>query len=244
MPKICNYRNYNYQKEYWEKVDRRYEHAIETATLKKLLEKIPPIKKLIDIGCGFGRLYPVYQHKAEKIILFDYCQELLDSAKNTIGNKKNIEFIQGNAYEMPFKNNTIDLGISIRTLHHFIEPEKFIKEVKRILKPGGYFIFEIPNKRNFKQILKFLFLQAKTNPFDEKKYFLNEVFVNYHPNLIKRILKENGFTINQTLNTSFLRIGFVKKFVPLPILMKFELFLQKYFSFLNLSPSIYVLCNI
>ena len=241
--KVCDYSHYNYKKEYWQNIDRRYEQLIETRTLQKLLKLIPNVNTLMDLGCGFGRLFPCYEHKAENFILADYCKDLLKEARETIKSNKHILFLNANAYELPLVDQEVDLIISIRTLHHFIQPQDLIKEVSRVLKTNGYFIFEIPNKRNLKQILKFCIKKSKTNPFSEDIYFLNEVFVNFHPKLIKRYLAENGLIIKKSLNTSFFRISLFKKIVPLPVLVMLDAACQKLFSFLNLSPSIYLLCQ-
>lgn len=243
-PKISDYANYNYQEEYWKKVDRRYENTVEQKTLQLLLRKIPKtIQNIIDIGCGFGRLFPAYSPFAKSIILFDYSQDLLNQAKASIKTKKSVQFIQGNAYEMPFPDAAVDCAVTIRTLHHFVDTAAFLQEVHRIVKPGGYFIFEVPNKRHIVQIMRYFLKKTEISPFTLEPHVLSETFLNYHPEYIHALLKRIGFTVICSTNTSFFRHPIFKKVIPYIILVWSDRLFQILFSWLNLTPSIYLLCQ-
>lgn len=244
QPSISDYTHYQYREEYWEKTDRRYENAIEHVTLQKFLQKIPsPISSLLDLGCGFGRLFPAYQDYADEFILFDYSQELLDDAQKRIQTSKKIQFIQGNAYELPFLSGSIDCVVTIRTLHHFVDIDQLLNQVSRVLKPHGYFILEIPNKRHVVSILRYLLRRDLHNPFSLEPHVLGKTFLNFHPRYMMNLLEKNGFQMIYARNTSFFRHPLIKKWIPYPILVKMDLVFQELFSFLNLTPSIYLLCQ-
>lgn len=91
--------------------------------------------KILEIGCGPGALagalhrwYP----KAE-VTAVDRDSEFLRFARE---HEKGIEFIEGDATDLPFADNTFDVTIS-NTVSEHIEPAKFYGEQHRVLKPGG-----------------------------------------------------------------------------------------------------------
>ncbi len=238
---ICNYAGYDYKTDYWIKVDRSYENECEQYTVSKLINKCQNRHKIIDIGCGFGRLFPSYQPYTDSQILCDYAQHLLDQAEKELKNTENTTFIQGNMYELPIDDTSCTIALSIRTLHHLNRPKVFFKQLNRILTPNGHAILEIPNKRNFLTILRFIIGRSSFNPFTKAPHKLGDTFINFHPKQIINDLKENGFKCICTKNTNFLRHPIIKKLLPLKIMIKIDKFLQSTISFMNLSPSIIVL---
>ena len=56
-----------------------------------------------------------------------------------------IEFITGDIYKLPFKDETFDLVYSMFVIEHVTEPEKVLVEAIRVLKNGGFFILGAPN---------------------------------------------------------------------------------------------------
>ena len=240
---ICDYAGYDYKKEFWEKVDRSYEDHCEKDTLIKLIKKIPAKPQVImDAGCGFGRLFDTYAPFGSEFILLDYAQHLLEQAMIEIKHP-NVRFIQGNLLDLPLDSKTVDLVLTVRTLHHLQKPELFFKGVHRLLKSDGYFIFEIPNKRHMVNIVRFIFGKMEQNPFSKEPLLLKETFINYHPETILALLDQEGFVKEASLNTSFFRSGLLKRNMPLSLLCKLDTLCQRLFSWANLTPSIYVLAR-
>ena len=78
---LSDYTGYDYRKDFWQRSDRRYEDLLERDTIARFLDRyLPENASLMDLGCGFGRLTPVYVQRATSIVLFDYAQNLLDQA--------------------------------------------------------------------------------------------------------------------------------------------------------------------
>ncbi len=243
MTPICDYAGYDYKKEFWEKVNRLYEDQCERKTLVKLIKKTsPPVQTLMDAGCGFGRLFDTYEPYSKNFILLDYAEHLLEQAMQTHKNE-NIRFIQGNLLDLPLKPETVDLILTVRTLHHLQNPLQFFKEVNRVLTKEGYFIFEIPNKRHALNILRFITGKTAHNPWSKTPLVLKETFLNYHPDTLYTLLKSAGFKKVHSLNTSFFRSSFLKKHLPTSFLVSLDLLFQSLFSWTNLTPSIYVLAQ-
>lgn len=239
---------FDYQK-YWQ--GREYENEVEKSTLKKILLSIRPKDSLLDIGGGFGRLVPIYAPIFKKCVLVDPSEKLLSYSKKLKKNYPNFEVKKGIVENLPFKNDSFQVAICIRVFHHLKNPQKAIKEIKRVLKPKGFLILEFANKIRFKNILKaifsldfnFFFNHLPLNISSNK----NIPFVSYHPNQIKTLLLANGFEIKKIISVSNFRLPLIKKIVPLKVLLKLEeifSFLSSFLPFLSFfGPSVFILAQ-
>lgn len=116
----------------------------------KLCEKgysylIDEVKKeqfhsLLDVGCGTGNTITLLneQFSNKEYTGMDLSENMIKVAENK--KIKNATFIQGDAENMPFKNNQFDVIVCKESFHHYPNVEKFFKECYRILKPGGRLI--------------------------------------------------------------------------------------------------------
>jgi ubiquinone/menaquinone biosynthesis C-methylase UbiE len=97
-------------------------------------------KKVLDIGTGPGtiplhlaRLYPGL-HFLGLDISFEMLKKALNH-KERMGSSMPLTAAEGES--LPFKNNSIDIVISLFSLHHMDNPGKLFREVDRVLKPEG-----------------------------------------------------------------------------------------------------------
>lgn len=235
---------------YWK--GRDYEHKSEIHAISEFLESIKKIKTVVEIGGGFGRLVQTYAFRAKKTIITDPSSQLLKIAKDSTSNIKNISFIHSKAENLKgkIKTNTIDLVLMVRVLHHIRKPEKVFSEISRILKSGGYFILEYPNKAhfkaNFRELMKGditysmdIFKVDKTSKRNKKKGSLP--FYNYHPDNISDLLKSHDFEVISRRSVSNIRSTFLKRIFSVEFLFGLEKLLQIPFSYLNFGPSMFVL---
>lgn len=240
---VANYDDpsFNY-KQYWQK--RRYEHLAEELVLKKFFKLIPQRNSLIDIGGGFGRLTPVYAPLFKKTLLIDPSERLLKEARKLTEKYFRFKTTKGIVCKLPCKNASFDVALMIRAIHHLSSPETAFKEVRRILKPNGCFIFEFANKLHFKACLKAL-LKLNLRFFTDLKPAEKSekiVFLNFHPREIKRLLAKNGFKIIKSASVSNFRSAFLKKIFPLKILLFLENWAQKTLPY-TFGPSIFLLAR-
>lgn len=98
-------------------------------------------KHILEVGSGRGG---GAKHIAENLhpALYtgmDIAQEAVNfaNANNTLAHLK---FIQGSAESIPLKDNSIDVVLNVESCHAYGSVEKFLSEVNRVLKPGGYLL--------------------------------------------------------------------------------------------------------
>jgi 2-polyprenyl-6-hydroxyphenyl methylase/3-demethylubiquinone-9 3-methyltransferase len=237
---LSDYTGYDYRRDFWQRSDRRYEDLLERETLARLLTRyMPELASLMDLGCGFGRLTPVYAQRAAHIVLFDYAQNLLDQAKETWGSQSHFRFVQGDArVQAGIEDLSLDVVMSIRTLHHLPDYGRVFAQVFRVLRPGGVFIFEIPNKRHVINMLRFA-LGRQQNPFTAEPLQLGDAFFNYHPCEVLAALESAGFVVAEKVSISFFRSALLKRFVSPAVLVKMDRVLQHLLGWAWLTPSVY-----
>jgi ubiquinone/menaquinone biosynthesis C-methylase UbiE len=102
-----------------------------------------PGERVLDLGCGNGRWFPLFQEKKVDYIGIDNSEELIEIAKDKYPQGR---FQKADALSLPFSNNSFDKVYSIAVLHHIPSREfrlQFLKEVKRVLKPEGTLVLTV-----------------------------------------------------------------------------------------------------
>jgi len=101
---------------------------------------------VLEMGCGTGRL--LYHLVSNNFDLYgiDMSSGMLAVAKERLaGAERKISLQESNATETPFEAATFDAIYSILVVNLIPEYEKMFKEAARLIKPGGIFVFNIPN---------------------------------------------------------------------------------------------------
>jgi ubiquinone/menaquinone biosynthesis C-methylase UbiE len=99
----------------------------------------PPPTQVLDVGCGTGRLLRAARTRWPEthLIGVDPAQGMVDEAQRLT---PGATILRGLAEELPLPDAGIDLAFSTISSHHWRDPAKGIKEIARVLRPGGHFI--------------------------------------------------------------------------------------------------------
>ncbi len=117
---------------------------IEKKLFLKYLSQIHA-QHVIEIGAGTGHWTQFLAQKGHCVTACDISTEMLKvaSAKNI----PNATFLTSDATSLPFPDNSADAVIAVTSIE-FVKPwEKAFEEIKRILKPGGYFLIGALNRK-------------------------------------------------------------------------------------------------
>lgn len=238
-PGICDYEGSNYRTEFWEGQGRDYEDHVERIALKKLLPAHG--KHLLEIGAGFGRLTNEYVEKYEKIVLLDYSFSQLEYAREHLGDSDKFTYVAADAYQLPFRPAKFDGVSMIRTIHHMSNVNAVLRQIANVLSPGGTFILEHANKRNMKAIARYALRRQPWSPYSHEPHEFVELNFVFHPHYMRDMLALNGFDIQMRMPVSFFRVGSLKKWMPLNLMIKADALLQHTGAFI--SPSIFIKAN-
>ena len=95
--------------------------------------------EVLDVGCGTGKLLrraAIYWPEAQ-LIGVDPANGMIEMAKRLT---PNATFFTGMAEVLPLQDNSVDLVMSTTSFHHWQDQAAGIREIARVLRPGGYFI--------------------------------------------------------------------------------------------------------
>ncbi len=101
--------------------------------------KLKPDFVAADLGCGSGYFTVPLSRKVEKVYGIDVQREMLNFLEDKIKKQKirNIEPLLSKPDEIPLEDESVDLVISVNTLHEFGARAKMIREMMRVVKKGG-----------------------------------------------------------------------------------------------------------
>lgn len=115
----------------------------------KMLEylDIRPGDIVLDMGCGEGFYSMIFNNLYDcTVYAVDYDPEILSLAHKWLDGKKGVFVEQGDIKKLRFQDNFFDKIICTEVLEHIDEDYVAIKELYRVLKPGGTIAITVPNK--------------------------------------------------------------------------------------------------
>jgi uncharacterized protein YbaR (Trm112 family) len=128
----------------------------------------------------------------------------------------------------------------IRTLHHMADAPLALKQVEEALCGQAVFILEYANKRNLKSIFRYLLGQQKWSPFSLEAVEFVKLNFDFHPKTVQAWLAAFGFHIEKQRTVSHLRLGLLKKILPLKLMVWLDSVLQPTGSLFQLTPSVFL----
>lgn len=182
------YENADYRS-FWLGVQQKKLDELEQILVKRMLHL--PAKRLIDLGCGYGRLLDCYQSQCEEIILLDSSASLLQQAYQR--SSGHIICIRSSILQTPFIDAIFDQVLMVRVFHHLPDSKAAVSELSRILTDGGNLLISYCNKKNLERIARWLIGKNPYNPFRYETSWVWEVFFMHHPHYVHDLLKESGF---------------------------------------------------
>jgi ubiquinone/menaquinone biosynthesis C-methylase UbiE len=95
--------------------------------------------KVLDLGCGAGHASFATAPFAREVVAFDLTAGMLEVTAAAAKERgfSNISTTQGSVAELPFHSQQFDFVMSRYSAHHWKDVPQALREVKRVLKPGG-----------------------------------------------------------------------------------------------------------
>ncbi len=141
-------------KKYFNKVANKWDlmrQAFFSDSLREKALKVAKVKdgeKAADIGAGTGFMTKILLEKNLSVIAIDQSEEMISILKQKFGENNKTEFVSGNAEQMNIPDNYVEYAFANMYLHHVEDPMVAIKEMTRILKPGGKLIITDLDEHN------------------------------------------------------------------------------------------------
>lgn len=153
---------------------------------------------IVDLGVGPGLLSIEILKRSPnvQVLGIDPSIEMINHVKKTIKND-NFNVKLGMAENIPCDSNEVDVVVSRFTLTYWDNPSKGIKEIYRILKPSGLFVFEVLNKDFSKWRLFFIKLKMHLKSAESNviKYHMDAYKTAFSFKEVEKIFNNSKFEI-------------------------------------------------
>lgn len=185
-----------------------------THDFKALKKYANPGEKILDLGCGSGRLSDLFANTQYEYMGADNCSAFIEWAK---ANHPDKEFrLLENDLTLPFRNGAFDVVYSLAVLHH-IPSEKYrvayLKEIKKVLNKDGRLVITVWNLWTNKKANRRIFKANILKTFGLSKMDYNDFFLPFHEtqkhlvvarylhaftkNELKGLLEKAGFALTE-----------------------------------------------
>ena len=191
-----------------------------------LTNLLRPRDRILEIGCGIGSVVFELSRKGHDVRGIDISGEAIEYGRKKYGD---IRLEVQAAEALPYADESFDAVLSFDLFEHIAAIDRHISEVSRVLRPGGYYLFQTPNKYS--------------NVIYETVWTRSFAWRRYHPSLhspgqLRRRLARHGFQIRfvkmNPINEFTLRklqklgpIGYVLRHVDfrrLPLMLQTNLY--------------------
>jgi SAM-dependent methyltransferase len=177
--------------EWWQKARRELIPKVRFDVIQRHLKSLKP--RFLEIGCGPG--YGLEEAKRRNWQI--YGQDVTDVFAKKIKEKLGVEIYVGELEQANFKEKFFDVVYLDSVIEHVSEPAKFLKEIRRIVKPDGLIYIVTPNVdaliNRFRDLIFKILRMNKTSrlsPF-ESPYHIGG-FTEYS---FKLMCRKNGFGV-------------------------------------------------
>jgi ubiquinone/menaquinone biosynthesis C-methylase UbiE len=97
--------------------------------------------RALEVACGPGHITAMMADTGATVTGVDLVPAMIETARRL---HPGIEFIEANAEQLPFADDAFDVVLVNFAIHHFARPDVVCTEIRRVLKPGGQFVFAGP----------------------------------------------------------------------------------------------------
>ena len=144
---------------------------------------IPAGAKVLDCGAGTGELSLAASDNADSVLCTDLSKNMLKQAQRkarALGTD-NIEFAARNIFDLQDPDDTYDVVIAGNVLHLLTNPQGAVKEMYRVLKPGGKLLLPTFTNKNSARLLIGIYKKLGFDPA-----------ASYSPSEYKKMLEDCG----------------------------------------------------
>jgi len=156
----------------------------------KSFSKLKPNKKILEVGCGQGigeKIITKNFHPSEYYGI-DLDEKMIKRAQKRKSSKR--FFQTADVTNLPFDDASFDAVFDFGIIHHVPNWKDSLKEIKRVLKPGGEFLFEELSSDTWEYGLGKFLKEILDHPYEEM--FSEKAFI--------KELEEQNFSVNHRQN--------------------------------------------
>ncbi len=138
-------------------------------------EHVAPKANILDVGCGFGEALSCFGEHYQ-LHGMDYSHSNIQVARKLLNH--NTILRQGSIYDIPFDSESQDVCLCLEVLEHIEDDSKGVRDIFRVLKPGGILIASVPHTYYWSHYLELI---------GHYRHYTRETF--------EALLRKSGFAV-------------------------------------------------
>jgi len=142
-------------------------------------------RTIVDLGCGEGIALEMTASMFPHADVFgvDYLEENIE-----ICSRYGLRAVRGDLYDLELADRSVDAALLQEVIEHLRDPDTAVREIHRILRPGGKFILVFPNDRTWQFVWRIMLRSREAN------YDYGHVR-QWTPRSARQFLTERGFDV-------------------------------------------------
>lgn len=122
-------------------LEARYRRSLLWEDVRRVLKLVPPGSRMLDVGCGSGDILVLAAERGLQVTGVEFAPEAVAYAREARG----LDVRQGTLEDARFEDASFDVVTMWHVLEHVPDPVGTLREVRRVLKPGGAVVVQVPN---------------------------------------------------------------------------------------------------
>lgn len=145
--------------------DRRY-REIQKRKFQALRSHLREAGRVLDVGCGTGLFLDEISEPGRSVVGVDFSADMLEEARE---NSTDAYLVSADADNLPFRDKSFDAVISLTLLQNMPEPRRTIREMARVVEPGGKIIATGLKKKHSGEEIENWMLSVNLKPLSAGK---------------------------------------------------------------------------
>lgn len=146
--------------EFFDRLAAEWDLMFTTEDLERLQYVVDKLEvtagmQILDLGCGTGILFDLLRRRAGEqgcVVGVDFSIEMARKAHRNFP-FANVHVVDADASELPFSNKAFDLAVAFSSFPHFVDQQRTLVELHRVLKPGSrVYIIHLQSSRELAAI--------------------------------------------------------------------------------------------
>lgn len=183
--------------EFWyrnsESVEEQTDLCNYETTLDVVLNALPHEGPVVETGCGLARWVIYLRRKGFHISGLDLSQVALRRAREAVAD---LPALAGDVLQLPFRSDSLAAVLSFGVVEHFIGgPQPALRELRRVLRPGGVAMISVPYNNYFRRVL--INHLRRLRDWQKRRAGLKLQFAEYRFTAaeLRRLLEATGFEV-------------------------------------------------